>query len=143
VAGKLSDREELLVDINVTPLVDVTLVLLIIFMVTIPVLIQSQIPLELPQAGSGEQIGTQMGIQFYEDRTIRLNGEKVTLLDLKRRIESSPAPVRVLLEADRRIPYGDVVALLDLLRQWGVSEYALNIVPGENPFTSSLQEEQK
>lgn len=128
------ETEDLYTEINVTPLVDVVLVLLIIFMVTIPALIQSEIPLELPEASSGEEPkGTDIGIQILKDGSLRINGVLGTVADLPERIKALTPPVRAMIEADRSVPHGTVIDLLDRLRILGVEKYALAVLPRESP----------
>lgn len=126
--------EEPYAEINVTPLVDVVLVLLIIFMVTIPALIQSELPLELPEARTGEEArGSDLGIQIFADGTLRINGTPGTLQDLEEKVKALPPPVRAMVEADRRVSHGTVVEVLDTLRRLGVEKYAIAVAPGPSP----------
>jgi biopolymer transport protein ExbD len=126
--------EELYAEINVTPLVDVVLVLLIIFMVTIPALIQSELPLELPEARTAEEArGSDLGIQIFADGTLRINGTPGSLRDLEEKVKALTPPVRAMVEADRRVAHGTVVEVLDTLRRLGVEKYAIAVTPGPSP----------
>lgn len=130
----LTEDTEIYSEINVTPLVDVVLVLLIIFMVTIPALIQSELPLELPQAATGTELqGSDLGIQIFSDGSLRMNGREGTLADLKGIVEGLKPPVRALIQADRRVSHGTVVDVLDTLRSLGVEKYAIEVAPRETP----------
>lgn len=125
-----------LTDINVTPFVDVVLVLLIIFMVTAPAMFAQQIPLELPTAATGEPApGTDFGIIVLADGGLLLDGDRVEADLLRERLREAKAAgeVRVMVSADRMTPHGAVVGTLDLLRQEGVDKFAINVVPREGP----------
>ncbi len=123
-------------DINVTPFVDVVLVLLIIFMVTAPAMFAQSIPLELPAAATGEAApGTDFGIVVLADGAILLDGDRVDEEFLRRRLQEAGAEgeVRALISADRTTEHGAVVGVLDLLRQEGVEKFAINVVPRQTP----------
>jgi biopolymer transport protein TolR len=121
-----ASEEEVLSDINVTPLVDVMLVLLIIFMVTAPLLHQG-IPVELPEAES-QNLPTDLedplvvsinreGIVYLQDEPIHPTLLVERLLPM---IEAR-GDDRVYLKADDAVPYGDVVRVLEVLRRGGVT----------------------
>ena len=121
-------------DINVTPLVDITLVLLIIFMVTAPMIVNNpSIKVELPKAASGDDTlkstlaltlqRTDGGYQLYA------NGEKVDEDRIKTLIPellSKNKDLQTIIAADKGIAYGDVVHIVDLVKTLGVHKLALN-----------------
>ena len=119
-------EETVLSDINVTPLVDVMLVLLIIFMITAPLLHQG-IPVALPQADSQNLPSdledplvvsiNRQGIVYLQDEPIHPTLLVERLLPM---IEAR-ADERVYLKADEQVPHGDVVRVLDILRRGGVT----------------------
>jgi len=117
-----------LAEINVTPLVDVILVLLIIFMVTAPMM-QRGIDVALPQAQSAAGAEEER-IVVTVDRTNRvwLNETAVPLAKLEERLlaaaETMPNPF-VYLRADRAVPYGDVMAVMDRIKQAGIERVGL------------------
>lgn len=127
MAFRIGDSDEpVLSDINVTPLVDVMLVLLIIFMVTAPLLHQG-IPVELPEAAA-ESLPADLedplivsidrqGIVFLQDEPIH----PTVLVERLLPMIASRGDDRVYLKADRTVPYGQVVEVLDVLRQGGVT----------------------
>jgi len=128
--------EELITGINVTPMVDVMLVLLVIFMVTAPAMLLPAIKVELPSAKTAETAGEQeMGVVIDRQGNWFLNGEKVEraalgahLLEL---IRTGVDPV-VLVSADRQTSHGEVVGLLDYLRENGVTKFAINTAPAND-----------
>ena len=119
-------------DINVTPLVDITLVLLIIFMVTARLIMNRAIPgVEAPKAASGEEVRTTLALTIDQNRALFVNGEKVPDeqamgVALKRAVSTNPE-VQAVITADNTIPYGDFVSLIDLVRLSGIKKYALTV----------------
>jgi biopolymer transport protein TolR len=125
-------------DINVTPLVDITLVLLIIFMVTARLILNRAIPgVEAPKAASGEEVRTTLALTIDHERALFVNGQKVAdqgeMRDALRRAVVQNPDVQAVITADNTIPYGDFVALIDLVRLSGIKKYALTVSekPGE------------
>lgn len=117
--------------INIIPFVDIVLVLLIIFMITAPVMFDTSIPLELPQAKSVEPTNqTDIGLIILADGSLLVNGASISDADLRITVRATPG-VRALLSADKATPHGRVIEIIDLLRQEGIHRYALNVVPSE------------
>jgi len=117
--------------INVTPLVDVILVLLIIFMVTAPMLHRRALHVQVPKASQSERVATQaLRVELDGKRRLWLEGKSMILEDLvaelKRRSEREPE-LPLSLAADQAVPYGEVVALLDRLRASGVKRIGLEV----------------
>ena len=131
-SSRMNDRSmyEPLADINVTPLVDVTLVLLIIFMVTAPML-ATGVKVNLPQASLAAQPLPQqepVTITMARDGTMYVNGERVAreqLVGVVRALlkERTDSPIR--LRGDRDASYGDVIGVLDLLASQGLTRIAI------------------
>ena len=125
-----------LADINVTPLVDVTLVLLIIFMVTAPML-AAGVKVNLPQASLAAQPLEQhqpVTITVARNGTMYVNAEQVAreqLADVVRALlkERTDSPIR--LRGDRDASYGDIIRVLDLLAGEGLTKIAImtNVQP--------------
>jgi biopolymer transport protein ExbD len=119
-------------EINVTPLVDVMLVLLIIFMVAAPML-QRSINLELPQTKTATDIReSRVVVEVDRDARIRINERPVHAELLQQRMqtlaEANPDEV-VFLRADKLLPYGEVLLVMDTIRQAGIANIALVTVP--------------
>jgi len=124
MAMSISDSDELKSDINVTPLVDVMLVLLVIFMVVTP-LLKQQVPVELPLAEHSReaQESSQVTLVATADGTLLLNEQPVsaeTLDAALRDVYAARADKTIFLEADRSLPYSRVVDLMDSCRAAGV-----------------------
>ena len=122
-------------DINVTPLVDVILVLLIIFMVTAPMM-QQGIDVDLPQTTSRPIEGQEerIVITINSKREIFINQQKVDALLLRRRLEQSTAARlnrEVLLRADRSVPYGFVVQTMAEIKNAGIEKLGMITEPLE------------
>ncbi|MCC7539663.1 MAG: biopolymer transporter ExbD [Deltaproteobacteria bacterium] len=130
--GTGGDDEELISAINVTPLVDVMLVLLIVLMLTASFIATRAIPVDLPRASSGESLQTTYAISLTRDGKIWLDAREVTearlrqLIGAARRRDRDP---RVVIAADREVSHGKVVRIIDLVRRLGVTKFAINIQP--------------
>ena len=121
-------------EINITNLVDVTLVLLIIFMITAP-LLRSGIEVRLP-GSSAEDVHPKEGVTVtvQQDSSIYINEEPVTREQfaslLTREYEASQNKL-VLLKGDKRIPYGEVIRVMDMIKKAGISDVGLIVEPEE------------
>jgi TolR protein len=117
-------------DINVTPLVDVMLVLLIIMMVVAPMLNQG-VAVKLPKAQNSEskpQSAEQTVIAIAANRSMYLNAKPVQEQELATRINEAlenKAQKIVLIQADEEVEYGAVMAAMDQLRQAGIEDIGL------------------
>ena len=125
-------------DINVTPLVDITLVLLIIFMVTAPMIVNNpSIKVELPKAATGDEtLKTTLALTLTREATggysLYANGEKTDETKVKTMIPDMLAKnkdLQAIIAADKGISYGDVVHIVDLVKSLGVHKFALNTDP--------------
>lgn len=122
--------DDIISDINVTPFVDVSLVLLIIFMVTATYIIAQSIPVDLPEASTGENVVTTLAVTITENGDIYLDGVKTDQASLARTVgqaRSRNEDLRVVIAADKRVSHGAVVSIIDLVRKLGVSKFAINI----------------
>ena len=124
--GSGGDDDAVLSDINVTPLVDVMLVLLIIFMITAPMLHQG-VEVALPKANA-EAMDIKAkdplvlsinrnGIVYLQDKPVH----PTQLVETLTPILAARADTAVYLKGDREIPYGQVITVLDLLHQGGIT----------------------
>jgi len=141
VSAKLVSDDEGLNDINVTPLVDIMLVLLIIFMVTTTYIVAPSIEIELPEASSGGPTETSvLGLMLGEDGTLLLNGEESSesaLIAFIRSEESGdPKEIQAIIAADRNCRHGDVVHLIDVIKIEGIVQFAINIDLPKEPIVA-------
>lgn len=123
-------------DINVTSLVDVAFVLLIIFMITAPIM-QGGVEVQLPRA-EARPITAQEGMVVSLDREARIyiDETRVSIGDFRMTFGAmvrSRRPKAVYLRADRRVPYGDVVRVLAIIRASGVNDVGLVAEEEERP----------
>lgn len=124
----MEKRRQALSEINVTPFVDVMLVLLIIFMVTAP-LLQQGIDVTLPQAKGKEMSpGERVVITIKKDGKIYMDKTTVTLDTLKLKL-SKIADREVFLKADKEVPYGLVVTIMGELREIGIEKLGMVTEP--------------
>jgi biopolymer transport protein TolR len=117
-------RRQALSEINVTPFVDVMLVLLVIFMVTAP-LLQQGIDVNLPQA-KGEELSPseRIVITVKNDGKIYLNKSSVTVQTLKSKLKGK-ADKDVFLKADKDVAYGIIVNIMGELREAGIERLGM------------------
>src|SRR5438477_7822872 len=121
-------------EINVTPLVDVVLVLLIIFMVTAPFL-QGGLEIDLPKVATrGLDVREGLIVSVRGDRTIAVGNQVVLAERLEDALAHAGASQRpVYLKADRTVPYGSIVELIARMRRAGVSSLGLVTQPPPPP----------
>jgi biopolymer transport protein TolR len=131
MAGQLQDGDDEITGINVTPLVDVVLVLLIIFMVTANFIVRETMEVDLPRAANaGETVQGLVAVVMDKQGRLYLDGEQVSEPELRAKVAASvkkDAETRAILSADQALPYGEVMHLIDVVKGEGVSRFALNI----------------
>jgi len=132
MAGGAADNdEEGITGINVTPLVDVTLVLLIIFMVTASYIVKETIEVELPRAAhGGETVQKTFAVLATRDGKTFLTGVPVddgALIAEVQRARSAGEDVQAIVGADKNATHGAVTHLLDVLKGAGVTKFAIQI----------------
>jgi biopolymer transport protein TolR len=122
----------MIADINVTPLVDITLVLLIIMMVAAPLIVNNpSIKVELPKAATGDETQkSTISLTLRKDGQLYFGEEAVTEAVATEKIKgevSRTKEVQAIVAADKGVPYGNVMHLIDLVKSLGVTKFALNI----------------
>ena len=126
-----ADDDDLISGINVTPLVDVVLVLLIIFMVTATYIVRASIKVELPRtAQGGEAAGAILTVVLTRDGQLYLDGaprSEAELVALTKEAVARDGEVRALISADKGALHGAVVHVLDLVRGAGVTRFAIHV----------------
>ncbi len=128
-----SGQEEMptISEINVTPFVDVVLVLLVIFMVTAPMLVREQMNVNLPKASSGEKTAAKsVSIVIDKAGTVLLMEKPVPMESLgdeiKKLLAENPE-AQAVISADEESRHGDVVKVMDILKGAGLSRFAIQI----------------
>ena len=142
MAAKLGgDDDDAIVDINITPFVDIILVVLIIFMVTATTIIEQSIKVNLPQAATGEPTeSSSLAITLDAQNQLFLDGDPITEPKLREFIRAEKAKtteVVCLIGADHTVSHGKVVGLIDLVKSEGVAKFAINIDPTETERSST------
>jgi biopolymer transport protein TolR len=132
MAHSSENHEEMISGINVTPLVDVVLVLLVVLMVTTSYLASHAIPVDLPKAATGQSTNSVLTVSVLRDGSVLLEGKRVTELEFRERARSAHSTdqdARAVIAADGASAHRDVVRVLDLLRQERITRFALNVDP--------------
>jgi len=128
--GNDDDGGRMIVDINVTPLVDITLVLLIIFMVTASLIVNPGIKVDLPKAASGTETSkSTLALTLNKEGVLFLNGEKSDDAGVVRFIGSElpkNPQLQAIIAADKAVPHGDVIHVIDLVKRSGVHKFAIS-----------------
>jgi biopolymer transport protein ExbD len=139
MAGGASDDDEggLISSINVTPLVDVTLVLLIIFMVTARIIVSQGMPMDLPKAATGEETQSVFSVELTEDGRTFVDSNQVandqTIGELAVDAKKKNPELRATIRADQKVPHGRVIQVLDMLKQAKLSKVAFAVAPASAP----------
>jgi len=124
-------RSKMISGINVTPLVDISLVLLIIVMVTASYITALSLRVELPQGRTGEETQALMlTLTIRADGSALLNGRATTDDALRREViakKHEQPNLQVVISADRDVNHGRVVHFIDLMKRLGVSRFAISI----------------
>ncbi len=134
----LQDDEGPIASINIIPFVDIVLVLLVIFMLTSATIVRASLKVELPKAASGgAHVETTLNLIYPKTGELLINGEKVPSLaeaaKIVRREANANPKLQAVIAADKAVEYGRVVELIDLVKQNGVSAFALDIERGSPP----------
>jgi biopolymer transport protein ExbD len=128
------EEDEMITGINVTPLVDVALVLLVILMVTATYIAARTIPMDLPKAMTGESTTAILVVNVDKEGNTWLDGKRIdgeTLRREVRKARQASKEARAVIAADGGTQHRSVVATIDLLRQEGVSQFAINVQKGD------------
>lgn len=124
--GSSSDQD--ITGINVTPLVDITLVLLIVFMVTAKLVMSQAMPLDLPKAASAGAVSTVLTVGVDRAGNLMANGKPMAdaaALERAVRAELQKTPdLRAVIAASREAAHGSVMGVLDTLRSAGLAKVA-------------------
>lgn len=131
MAHSSSNDEDMITGINITPMVDVMLVLLVIFMVAAPTLYNGSIKVELPKVSSSEK-NDKITLKFtlQTDGKIFLEKKEVTQAEIPALIQQAIAidpKADALIAADQSLNHGTVIKFIDLIKTSGVKRFAISV----------------
>ncbi|MFA6350499.1 MAG: biopolymer transporter ExbD [Candidatus Omnitrophota bacterium] len=118
-------KQRLIAEINIAPFTDVILVLLIIFMITTPLILQTSLKVNLPQAASAAAVSevNPVNIIITNEGAVYLDGAVVTRKELREKIglrrRNNPS-LGVIVSSDRLVRFKDIVGVLDILNMVGI-----------------------
>ncbi|WP_213803564.1 biopolymer transporter ExbD [Granulicella sp. dw_53] len=132
-SGGQTRTQTALAEINITPLVDVVLVLLLIFMLTAPVL-QSGVEVAIPKTRSVNQLTEErMVVTIDKDQNIFLQDKPININNLATRLKSvgsgPPAKRVIYLRADEQVPFGAFASVMDAVKQAGITNISIVTQP--------------
>jgi biopolymer transport protein TolR len=122
--------DESITGINVTPLVDVVLVLLVVLMVTATYLASRSIPVDLPSGKTGEATTAPLTVSLTKAGALYVDGVLCSEAELRQKLaraRRTDPELRAVLAADGAVPHRRVVGVIDLLRQEHVDRFAINV----------------
>jgi len=127
---KLIDQDDKEIsEINMTPFVDIILVVLIIFMATATFIVEGKIPISLPKAKTGEKskkLERKIVITIKENGTYYLNGKQVSLNQLKEELKKLKTDKSfVILRSDKNTKFQNFVSIIDICRDVGIDQYMI------------------
>src|SRR5881392_4492647 len=135
MAGSAVRRRGIIAEINVTPLVDIMLVLLIIFMLTAHLIAKQAIEVELPRASQSTTMPpTTVTVTLTRDGTLFLNGVQVTADQLRSQVQAAVTKdpkTQAIIVGDKAVSHGRVVWVLDTIKGLGITSFAIQIDPAE------------
>lgn len=142
--GHSGDDDGAITGINVTPLVDIMLCLLVIFMVTTTYVVADSIKIDLPKASTGDHTDpSTITLVYTKDRELFLNGEKSSEALLREKIRAELGDnkeIQAIIGADKEVSHGEVIHLIDVIKQEGVVKFALNIDEAPRPAEAPPEE---
>ncbi|MDQ3334921.1 MAG: biopolymer transporter ExbD [Myxococcota bacterium] len=123
------DDSQGITDINVTPFVDVLLVLLVVFMVTAKLIVARGVEIDKPKASTGGEVQSTLRVSVNATGDLFVNGDKFTddvaaVARIKEIAAASEKP-KAIIAGDRKTAYGGVMRAIDLVQQAGISAIAL------------------
>lgn len=130
MGASFNNEEDAIADINITPFVDIILVVLIIFMVTTPIIMNPSIKIQLPKAVSGEETTkTELNISIAKSGKILVNGTVVndnSLEDKTKSLLKKNPNIQAIIAADKDVNHGTVIRVIDIVKSSGVSKFAIS-----------------
>ena len=135
--GAIQDNDDDIISgINITPLVDIMLVLLIIFMLVSTITDFTSIEIELPKAATGDQIKNEsLSILISKTGDYYLSGNRMDSFEelkqnLREKKEANPE-VQVIISADKKVYHEEIIRVIDAVRNLQIYKFAINVEPAE------------
>jgi len=123
------DEAQGITDINVTPFVDVVLVLLVVFIVTAKLIVSRGVEIDKPKAATGGEVQSTLRVSVTADGTLFVNGDKydddARAVARIKEIAATTSKPKALIAGDRKSAYGGVMRAIDLVQQAGVTTVSL------------------
>jgi biopolymer transport protein ExbD len=122
------DATPAITDINVTPFVDVVLVLLVVFMVTAKLIVARGVDIDKPKAATGGEVQSTLRVSVSQDGQLYVNGDKfdddAKAIERIKQIAATTSKPKAIIAGDRKSAYGGVMRAIDLVQQAGVTAIA-------------------
>ena len=129
IKSSKSNNSSIISDINITPFVDIVLVLLIIFMISTPIMVQESLKISLPMAKTAKNykhVTLQIYIQKNGSLLIANKKYKLTQLGkILQQVKKDDQQFDVIVSADKNVPHGKVIKVIDLIKQSGTLEVSI------------------
>ena len=132
MAGKLyhdEDVDSAITDINVTPFVDILLVLLVVFIVTAKLIVARGVEIDKPKAATGGEVQSTLRVSVTADGKLYVNGDRyeddAAAVARIKQIAATTTKPKAIIAGDRKTAYGGVMRAIDLVQQAGVTAIAL------------------
>jgi biopolymer transport protein ExbD len=129
-----SDDDGMISGINVTPLVDVALVLLIVFLVTAKLVVSPALPVQVPEAKNTTAVESPLSVELGADGRVMAGGAPVTndaaIVALAQTAKAADPEAKAILRVDGAVPHARVIRAIDLLKQGGIKHVAFSVAPG-------------
>jgi len=123
------DATPAITDINVTPFVDVVLVLLVVFMVTAKLIVARGVDIDKPKAATGGEVQSTLRVSVSQEGQLYINGDKfdddAKAITRIKEIAATTSKPKAIIAGDRKSAYGGVMRAIDLVQQAGVTAIAL------------------
>lgn len=131
MAFRSDSQDDVIAEINIVPLVDVILVVLIIFMVTAPLIMKPSININLPRSGVGDATAaSKLNILIAADGQLSLDGKPADDQQIRivaeQELKKNP-DIQAIISADKDVPHGRVISVLDIVKAVGVKKFAISI----------------
>lgn len=131
MSSNQQNDDEVMSDINITPFVDVVLVLLVIFMVTTPMMIKEAMEIKLPKASEGNKIDTSLlALAINKNGQVLLKGQLISLDELynEAQILKTESPdIKAIISADKESQHKHLIDVIDTIKKAGVINFAFEV----------------